>query len=288
MKWIKYNVYQNTINTGTESSPVYEDILLEKKICYSEVNLAIAEEEAYNGEYTIEEDSTLDIKPCLPQAFASYLTFAGNVNANMVSAAFGKGNEDIMTGLGKALAMYGWFKGDDKTTYPFTNLQKMLSINDINHDIYNEIIASANLSAFTISNAYALDKIYENYSCKVIYSMDATTTSNEISITLTDEDLACPFRASASISFANVSSSYTHNGYVYINGVALCQYAYGINGASATTYSKTRELHTWSEFGITSPGTYVIKTVNRLGAANGNSQGTTSVTIYKAKESYEA
>lgn len=48
MKWIKYQVLQNIIDE--------EEILLEKKIGYSDANLVIAESEAYNGEYTVEED----------------------------------------------------------------------------------------------------------------------------------------------------------------------------------------------------------------------------------------
>lgn len=64
MKWIKYEIYQNTINTGTESNPVYEDILLKKKIAYCEENLAIAKKEAYNGDYTIEEDEDdIEVEP---------------------------------------------------------------------------------------------------------------------------------------------------------------------------------------------------------------------------------
>ena len=47
MKWIKYQFVCN------EES----EILLTKKIGYSEANLAIAKKEAYNGQYTIEEDS---------------------------------------------------------------------------------------------------------------------------------------------------------------------------------------------------------------------------------------
>lgn len=56
MKWIKYEVYQSTINKGTESLPIYEDIFLEKRLGYNETNLSIAREEAYNGKYTIEDD----------------------------------------------------------------------------------------------------------------------------------------------------------------------------------------------------------------------------------------
>ncbi len=47
MKWIKYQIAQENDE---------EIILLTKKVGYSEANLAIAGEEAYNGQYTIEED----------------------------------------------------------------------------------------------------------------------------------------------------------------------------------------------------------------------------------------
>lgn len=46
MKWIKYQIFCNDV----------ESITLNKKIGYSEENLLIAQREAVNGEYTIEED----------------------------------------------------------------------------------------------------------------------------------------------------------------------------------------------------------------------------------------
>lgn len=64
MKWIKYQIVCNTINTGTEDEPLYENILLTKKVGYNDANLAIAQKEAYNGEYTIEEDEkNFEIEP---------------------------------------------------------------------------------------------------------------------------------------------------------------------------------------------------------------------------------
>lgn len=47
MQWIKYKIVCNST----------EGILIDKKIGYSSDNLAIAQAEAYNGEYTIEEDA---------------------------------------------------------------------------------------------------------------------------------------------------------------------------------------------------------------------------------------
>ena len=51
MKWIKYEYVCGTDTDGAE-------ILAKKRVGYSESNLAIAEAEAYNGEYTIEDDGT--------------------------------------------------------------------------------------------------------------------------------------------------------------------------------------------------------------------------------------
>lgn len=50
MKWIKYQVVQS-VNDG-------EPICVLKKVDYSEANLAIAQAEAYNGEYAIEDDGS--------------------------------------------------------------------------------------------------------------------------------------------------------------------------------------------------------------------------------------
>ena len=62
---------------------------------------------------------------------ASYLAFVGNVNADMIDAAFGKNNEDLIKNLGLQLAMYAWYKGFEKENYTFTNLRCSETLNDI-------------------------------------------------------------------------------------------------------------------------------------------------------------
>ena len=56
MKIIKYKFLSCQINHGTEEEPVLEDVLLEKMIPYNEETEAFAKTEAFNGEYTIEDD----------------------------------------------------------------------------------------------------------------------------------------------------------------------------------------------------------------------------------------
>jgi len=62
MKWIKYNF---NVPTETEDGSILDN-LFEKSLPYSETALAIAEEEAYNGEYTVEDDGQED--PEIPES----------------------------------------------------------------------------------------------------------------------------------------------------------------------------------------------------------------------------
>ena len=55
MKWLKYKI-NNSINVGTFDNPNWEDNFAEKMLSYCEANEEIAKREAYNGEYTIEDD----------------------------------------------------------------------------------------------------------------------------------------------------------------------------------------------------------------------------------------
>lgn len=68
MKIIKYKILSCTINTGTEADPSYEDVLLDVKImCETQkqldANLPMVEKNAYNGEYTIEDDGQPEPEP---------------------------------------------------------------------------------------------------------------------------------------------------------------------------------------------------------------------------------
>ena len=55
MKKIKYKICTH-VNHSTEENPQIEEIFYPVEIPYSEANEAIAQREAYNGEYTIEDD----------------------------------------------------------------------------------------------------------------------------------------------------------------------------------------------------------------------------------------
>lgn len=60
MQYLKYEIC-NRANTGTEEKPVWRESFFVKKIPYTEANEEIAKREAYNGEYTIEDDGVEEV-----------------------------------------------------------------------------------------------------------------------------------------------------------------------------------------------------------------------------------
>ena len=60
MKIIKYKFLSCEINHGTEEEPNVEQVFLEKTMAWTEENEEIVKREAYNGEYTIEDDGRED------------------------------------------------------------------------------------------------------------------------------------------------------------------------------------------------------------------------------------
>lgn len=57
MKILKYQICAQ-INRGTEDEPKLEDVFSPVEMGWNETNEEIAKREAYNGEYTIEDDGT--------------------------------------------------------------------------------------------------------------------------------------------------------------------------------------------------------------------------------------
>ena len=60
MKILKYNLC-NYINHGTEEEPKIVEILYPVTMGWNEINEEIAKREAYNGEYSIEDDGAEEI-----------------------------------------------------------------------------------------------------------------------------------------------------------------------------------------------------------------------------------
>ena len=62
MKVIKYKTV-TYISRGTEDTPILEEFLMDTVRTYSEMDVEVAAEEAYNGEYTIEDDGKPEPAP---------------------------------------------------------------------------------------------------------------------------------------------------------------------------------------------------------------------------------
>jgi hypothetical protein len=56
MKFLHYKFVTAEINHGTEENPDVELVMVEKQMGWSEAAEEIVKKEAYNGEYTIEDD----------------------------------------------------------------------------------------------------------------------------------------------------------------------------------------------------------------------------------------
>ncbi len=62
MKVIKYQ-FCTEVNHGTEDEPNIKQVFSAVTLGWSAANETIAKAEAYNGEYTIEDDSEPDLPP---------------------------------------------------------------------------------------------------------------------------------------------------------------------------------------------------------------------------------
>ncbi len=92
---------------------------------------------------------------------ASYMAFCSNVNADSLDAAFGKGNEDKVVGLGKQLAMYAWYKGTSRSV-AFTNLIKHATLSAVLDDenAVNEILLNEPLLSLIALSPFASSLFY--------------------------------------------------------------------------------------------------------------------------------
>ena len=84
MKIIKY-ILCTTVNRGTDDAPLFEDIFTNIERGWSEESEDIAKVDAYNGEYTIEDDG-----------FEEEPTQLDRVESQIAYLAMMTGNEEIL------------------------------------------------------------------------------------------------------------------------------------------------------------------------------------------------
>ena len=83
------------------------------------------------------------------------MAFAGSTNSEILDAAFGKGNEGFIHGIGRQLAMYAWYRGDSKETFPFKSLLRCDTFLDCIQYGIHELWENAAISALIENSPYA-------------------------------------------------------------------------------------------------------------------------------------
>lgn len=94
------------------------------------------------------------------QSLSSYMAFCGNVNADSLDAAFGKNNEDKELGVGRALAMYAWFKGLSKSDETLLMMCNFNNFSDIceNYTLKRYIYTTETMYNLIKASPYAFEK----------------------------------------------------------------------------------------------------------------------------------
>lgn len=90
---------------------------------------------------------------------SSYIAFCSNVNSDSLDSAFGKNNEDSITGIGRQLAMYAWFKGDSRITYPFSLLLQCDTLDECLTTGMSEVANNSNVLSIILASDYGLSKL---------------------------------------------------------------------------------------------------------------------------------
>ena len=219
---------------------------------------------------------------------SSYLAFVGNVNTDMVDAAFGKNNEDSVKGVGCALAMYAKYK--DATIVlneSFPNLIACQSLSEIrtNANAIKEYVANSHLESFVNDSKYAFNELWIeklNESAYAKSGSTSATTGVEKSVSknlvVADEHIA---GTKVFYLFYDLSRNYSNNECrISLNGYEIDSIT---EDEPSSVDSKSGEfILNLSDYGITEPGEYTVLLYAH--SVHMGDQAEASVTIYDQKE----
>lgn len=112
----------------------------------------------------------------------SYMAFCANVNSDSLDSAFGKNNDTFMHLLGLQLAMYTWYKGDSKITYPFSNLKLCDTLADIAASLSSKLEFKENLNLWKLvaASTYAQSVLCNFIATSASASSDNTTVNKSV------------------------------------------------------------------------------------------------------------
>lgn len=162
------------------SSAIVEEVVDERPDNISNVTIGIKPPTGMDAETVKVSDETQalygaeNVDRCLSKitgmSLASYMAFVANVNTDSLDCAFGKNNNKLITGLGRQLAMYSWFKGTvDKDK--FLPIMCVDTLDELfGHENSLEIVAGdkyigtlVRASPYALGKLVGLDKSYYIY-----------------------------------------------------------------------------------------------------------------------------
>ncbi|MEA4988619.1 MAG: hypothetical protein VB095_11205 [Anaerovorax sp.] len=159
-----YQIPLARIKIEADSAKIAE-VIDERKDYISNVTIGIKPPTGMDAETVKVSDKTKNmygvdnVDEALKNALAhlSYIAFCTNANRDSLDAAFGKNNEDKILMIGKQMAMYAWFMGDNKTVYPFANTIQIGKLRDIINDAtsFEEIRNNETLYQLILSSPWA-------------------------------------------------------------------------------------------------------------------------------------
>lgn len=218
---------------------------------------------------------------------SSYLAFVGNVNTDMVDAAFGKNNEDSIKGVGCALAMYAKYKDATiELAESFPNLIACQSLSEIrtNANAIKEYTANSHLESFIDDSDYAFNELWIEKASESAKAKSGNVSgegtdedSKSISLVITDEHIA---GTKLLYLFYDMSRTYSANECrISLNGYEIASITK--DDAASLKQRSGKNILKLSDFGITEPGKYTILVYAYSG--HFNDQATAEFTIYEQK-----
>ena len=216
----------------------------------------------YCDECKAPRDSSIHINVVC--GMSSYLAFVGNINTDMVNAAFGKNNEDSVKGVGCALAMYA--KYQDATIVlneSFPNLIACQSLSEIraNTSAMNEYITNSHLRSFINGSEYAFNELWIATAKGNAEALSGSTSSNvnvekskSVSLVITNEHII-----GTKLLYLTYDFYRDFDG----NECRISLNGYEIDSLTATDKSDLLRksgqlLLNLGDFGITDPGEYTV------------------------------
>lgn len=188
-----------------------------------------------------------------------------NMNREILDCAFGKGNEDMVVGIGNQMAMYAWYKGTDKGTSPFSELTLMHKLSNMSDVAFSEMVMNDYLKDLICSSDYVLEKAIHWQSGSHIFDQNDKTTVSTKTVKVIDKTLNSPFYFGYTTT-EGTSTPDARSISISFNGVNIVPETSTIYGDSSYKW-----MLNWSDYGITEPGEYSLTIESTaVGVGNGN------------------